>query len=407
MSDKRRLLIISQVYVPDPAAVGQYMHDLAARMVQRGWQVIVFTANRGYDEPSEKYKKKEVLEGVVIKRFPFSSFGKNSMFLRILAAAMFISQAFLQGLLTPNLNTILVSTSPPMASLAAVTISAFRKIKIVYWVMDINPDQAIILGLFGKDSIRVKIFNRLNRLTLNRAEEIVTLDEDMKLSLMKKLDVSEKISIIPPWPNQQHLGLSLKKNNLFRQRHDLSDKFIFMYSGNHSLAHPLNTFTEAALALQEVESVLFMFIGGGQGKTAINKLISMEKPANIISLPYQPLAETRHSLASADVHLVSIGEKMVGVVHPSKIYGALAIGRPILLLGPANCRLGVLIRDNRLGWQVEHGDTAGTVELIRQIIAMPRARLNEMGKRARQLTEKEYSRTVLLRRFSDILASKE
>lgn len=403
MAEQKRLLIISQVYVPDPAAVGQYMHDLATKMAQLGWQVIVFAANRGYDDPSVKYNKREELEGITVRRFPLSSFGKNSMFLRIMAAALFIIQTFLQGLFTAKLNRIVVSTSPPMISLAAVTISAVRKIKVVYWVMDINPDQAVIMGLFGKDSIRVKIFNRLNRLVLKRAEEIVTLDEDMKTSLTKKLDVSEKISIIPPWPHQEHLGLPQKKENLFRKRHNISDKFIFMYSGNHSPAHPLNTFTEAAQALQEEEMILFMFIGGGQGKTAIDKLISREKPTNIISLPYQPLAQTRKSLAAADVHLVSMGEKMVGVVHPSKIYGVMAIGRPILLLGPENCWLAALIRKYELGWQVEHGDIAGTVRLMGQIITMPGAELDQMGNRARQLTEKEYSRTLLLHRFSDIL----
>src|SRR5262245_40021051 len=76
---RRRLLIFSQVYVPDPACVGQHIADVAAEMVRRGYDVRVYTANRGYDDPSIKYPARETIRGVDIRRLPFSSFGKRSL----------------------------------------------------------------------------------------------------------------------------------------------------------------------------------------------------------------------------------------------------------------------------------------------------------------------------------------
>ena len=86
-SPTKTLLILSQVYVPDPASVGQHMADAATEMARRGYRVVVLAANRGYNDPSMKYPPSEVLDGVEIRRIPLSSFGKGSILMRVLAAA--------------------------------------------------------------------------------------------------------------------------------------------------------------------------------------------------------------------------------------------------------------------------------------------------------------------------------
>ena len=68
----KKLTIVSQVYPPDPAAVGQYLADIAKEMVNRGWQVLVITANNGYDDPSVRYPRTEMRDGVQIQRLPLS-----------------------------------------------------------------------------------------------------------------------------------------------------------------------------------------------------------------------------------------------------------------------------------------------------------------------------------------------
>ena len=94
------LLIISQVYVPDPASVGQHIADAAAEMARRGYRVIVYASARGYDNPSKRYPSRETLDGVVIRRLPLSSFGKSSITVRLIAQWIFLLQSIARGLLT-------------------------------------------------------------------------------------------------------------------------------------------------------------------------------------------------------------------------------------------------------------------------------------------------------------------
>src|SRR6185503_10863307 len=102
---------------------------------------------------------------------------------------------------------------------------------------------------------------------------------------------------------------------------------------NHSPANPLRTLLEATLGFKDRDDVRFFFVGGGLGKKEVETFAREHDVRNIISLPYQPLADLRYSLSAADVHVVSLGENMVGIVHPCKIYGAMTVGRPILYFG--------------------------------------------------------------------------
>ncbi len=54
-SKQPTLVIISQVYPPDPASVGQHMQDAAKALAQRGLDVRVLTSARGYNDSSAKY----------------------------------------------------------------------------------------------------------------------------------------------------------------------------------------------------------------------------------------------------------------------------------------------------------------------------------------------------------------
>src|SRR5882724_11863818 len=84
---KDTILIFSQVFIPDPASVGQHIADVAFELVRRGYRVRVYTSRRGYDDPTQKYPKREFINGVDVRRLPFSSFGKKSTFTRILGTA--------------------------------------------------------------------------------------------------------------------------------------------------------------------------------------------------------------------------------------------------------------------------------------------------------------------------------
>jgi hypothetical protein len=396
---RRTFLILTQVYVPDPAAVGQHMADAAAELVRRGNRVIVLTSDRGYDDPSVKYPRHEVLDGVEVRRVPLTSFGKSSIAMRLLGGFSFTLQAIVRSLPVRPLDAILVSTAPPMASVAAVAIAALRRAPIKYWVMDLNPDQLVALGVVGARSLVARVFDRLNRMVLRRAADVVVLDRFMAERVKAKLDVSAKLSIIPPWPHEDHLDPVAHEENPFRRQHGLDGKLVVMYSGNHGPSNPITTVLRAAQRLGDLPDLTFLFIGGGIGKREVDDAVG----PTIRSLPYQPLDQLRYSLSAADVHLVTVGDAIVGIVHPSKVYGALAVARPVLLLGPEESHVGELIREQGIGWRVSHGDVDGAERTLRLIARTPAAELAAMGARARALVAGRLSKAELCGRFCDVV----
>ena len=396
-----RILVLTQPYVPDPSTSGQHFHDAAAALVGRGHQVHVLAANRGYEDPGRKYPSRESRNGVTIRRIPLSSFGKSSTVVRVAGALSFVVQAIVRGLFSQKPDALIVSTSPPLCSLAALICSWLRGIPICYWVMDLNPDQIIKLGILKASSLPVRLMNWLNRLILGRAKRVILLDRFMAERVQRKLDVAEKTVVIPPWPHNDHSAQIDHASNPWRKKHVGDGRLVVMHSGNHSLAHPLDTVLQAALRLQDEEDLEFLFIGGGLGKRNIEALIERERPRNIRSLPYQPLETLHYSLAAADVHIVSVGNDVVGISHPCKIYGAMAAGRPILLLGPPSCHATDILRNHNIGWHIAHGDVNGAVEILREIRHTPRERLEEMGRTARELVRRHYSRNALRNRFCD------
>ncbi len=401
----KTLLILSQVYPPDPTSVGQHIADVAEAMAKRGYHVLVLTANRGYNDPSVKYASKELRDGVNVRRLPLSSFGKRSILLRLLGQASFLVQCIVRGLFIARLSCLLVSTSPPMCSVAALVISIVRRRPITYWLMDLNPDQMIEMGWIKASSPIVKVFNWFNRRILRRSTGIVALDRFMAERVLGKADVKDKLTVMPPWPHEGHLEVVAHEDNPFRKEHGLDGKFVIMYSGNHSVCTPLRTVLDAALQLQDEPRLVFMFIGDGTGKKEVDDTIAEHQPNNIRSLPYQPLSQIKYSLSAADVHLVVVGPREVGVRHPCKIYGAMALGRPILLLGPDPCHASDLVGENDLGWHIQHGDVDAAISTIKDMVDQDTGVLAEMGQRGKQIVNAQLSQDILCTRFCDIIES--
>lgn len=398
-----RLLILTQTYPPDPAAVGQHIADVARRMVERGWKVTVFTSRRGYDDPSRCYPWRETLDGVDVRRLPLSSLGKSGILIRLAAQASFIFQALAYSLFLREVTNVLVSTSPPFAGFAGCILKSLRGWPFVWWVMDVNPDQMVTSGRARASSPLVRIFDWMNRLTLSAAGSVIALDRFMRDRLLAKARIDEKLAVIPPWSHDTVQDDVPHEANPFRTAHGLQNSFVVMYSGNHGYSTPLDTLLAAAEQLEHERRLKFVFIGGGVVKVAIDEMVRRTAPPNIISLPYQPLADIRYSLSSADVHVVSLANEGVGIVHPCKVYGALAMGRPVIALAPRGSYVGDILTAHRAGWLVEHGDVAALVNLLRELVAMPRARLVEYGAEARSAALGEFRRETLLNRVCDIV----
>jgi hypothetical protein len=398
------LLLITQTFPPDPAAVGQHFGDVAATLADRGNRVTVFTAASGYHDSSFRYPRFEVTtEGVEVRRFRWSSFGKNGMILRLLAASSFMLQTLVQGVLTRDLQAILFSTSPPLVGVIATLIGMIRRVPIVYWVMDLNPDQLVALGHLKERGLITKILAGIDRFTLNRSTVVVALDTQMAARIRARTDQSSQIRIIPPWSPDNAPPPLPRNPNAFRSAHRLGEALVIMYSGNHSPSNPLDTLLETAVILRDQERLKFLFVGDGAEKRKVERYISENRLENVLSLPYQPRTELATSLSAADVHVVSLGDDFAGIVHPCKIYGAMAVGRPILYLGPAHSHLADIVSKYGIGWRVGHGDTTHAVEVLRNLLKTPLRELQAIGQSAREAVVRDFQASFLRNKVCDVL----
>lgn len=399
MSSAKSFVILSQVYVPDPAAVGQHIADVAEELSRRGHKVIVYTSKRGYDDPSVRYQSREQIRGVDVIRVPFASFGKSSIVVRLAGGFAFLAQAVTRALAAGKVDAVLVSTSPPIAPLGGIVLSALKGAKVKYWVMDVNPDQTVALGLAKPGSMSVRAFEWMNRMILSHADDVVVLDRFMSERMSAKGDVGDRMSIVPPWPAEDLAEPIPHERNPFRKEYAPEGKRVVMYSGNHGPSNPLTTILQAAKRVQDDPRLLFMFVGGGIAKAEVD---AVDSP-NIVSLPYQPLESVRYSLSAADVHLVTVGDAIPGIVHPSKVYGAMAVGRPILLVGPPENHVADIMSEVDIGWHVAHGDVDGAVRVLREIAAAPPSELLEKGERARAWIAARGGKAGMVGRVADIV----
>jgi len=398
------LLIISQVYTPDPAAVGQYMAESAESLAEQGYRVVVLTSDRGFDDPTQRFSSHEVVGGVEVRRLPWSHFGKSSITVRLLGAASFCLQALLRGLFLPHLRAVFVTTSPPMGSLVGWLLSLLRRVPMDFWVMDINPDQAVRLGLAKAGSFAVRLFDFFNRCVLRRARHVIALDRYMAETLRAKLPGQERaIEVLPPWPMEDHLKSVAHSENPFRRAQGWEDKLVVMYSGNHSLAHPLDTLLEATRHFRDDPRLVFAFIGGGLGKQQVEAFIAQEQPSNVVSLPYQPVDQIKYSLSAADVHVVAMGEAMVGLIHPCKVYGALSLARPVLYLGPKHSHAGEMLELAPMGWQVDHGDVDGMTQALEDVLMIGPEGRAAKGGAAEGLVESHFQKSRLVQQMISLL----
>jgi len=249
----------------------------------------------------------------------------------------------------------------------------------------------------------------MNRMTLRRAATIVPLDAYMAERLARKTDIAAKMVIIPPWPHteppadgEQGAVRLARAGKSFRNRHGFGDRFVVMYSGNHAIQHPLDTLLDVAGRLQHEPRIVFVFIGAGAGKAEVERRIAAGAK-NLVSFPYQPQNALEESLGAADLHVVSMGANVVGIVHPCKIYGALAVGRPVLFFGPRESHAGAIVEPFGIGWRVEHGDIEGAIAAIHEADTMGGDARTAMGQKAAGIVAAELSRRKLLSRMADLV----
>jgi colanic acid biosynthesis glycosyl transferase WcaI len=364
-----KVLLLNQCFHPDVASTAQHLSDLAVTLAERGHDVTVLASRRGYDNPTVRFPRREMWRGIKIVRIPSLGLGKRAKWRRAADFGSYLFSCLLQLIVLPRYDLVVALTSPPLISYLGALFVRGKGGRFVFWVMDLNPDEAIVAGWLRTDSFVARTLERMLRYSLHQADTVIVLDKFMKKRIMSKGIAAEKIAVIRPWSHDDVVRYNPTGRQSFRERHGLADKYVVMYSGNHSPCHPLDTLLHAAEQLKTHPRISFCFVGGGSEFKKVQGFARDQGLANITCLPYQPLDQLSASLSSADLHVVVMGEPFVGIVHPCKIYNILMIGSPTLVIGPAESHIGDILRDVRCNGQarvVAHGDVHTVVEHLKK-----------------------------------------
>jgi colanic acid biosynthesis glycosyl transferase WcaI len=362
-----KILLINQCFYPDVVSTAQHTGDLASALAESGHEVTVIASSRGYDDPALRFERKETWNGIRIFRVPCLPTGKGKRWKRTLNIGSFFLTCFARLLLMRRFDVVIALTSPPLISALAALFVRLRGGRFIFWIMDLNPDEAIAAGWLREGSRTARLLESALRYSAHTADRVVVLDRFMRDRLVAKGLPPAKLSVLPPWSHDREIQYDPLGRAAFRARHGLTGKYVVMYSGNHSPCHPLDTALEAARQLADDNSVAFCFVGGGSEHAKVRRFAAQHRLPNVLCLPYQPLSELAGSLSGADLHLVVMGQPFAGLVHPCKIYNVLAIGIPVLYIGPGSSHVGDIAgaHPHIPITRVEHGDAEMVVARIR------------------------------------------
>jgi len=228
----------------------------------------------------------------------------------------------------------------------------------------------------------------------------------MKERLIQKGGEEANIRVVPLWANAKTLFPVTPEQNSFRKEQHLEDKFVVMYSGNHSICHPLDTLLEAAQELRDEPEYVFVFIGDGERVKDVTDFKNKHQLGNIVQLGYQKRADTSHSLSAANLHVVIVGDPYVGIVHPSKIYGILAVQRPFLYIGPGDGAIYEITKEFEAGLgmrlHAKHGEHPATVSIIREIAALDQGRQSELEAFSRDMMSTRFEQQLVAKQLLDV-----
>jgi colanic acid biosynthesis glycosyl transferase WcaI len=393
-----KILIISQVFWPDNASVSQHLTDLAEELAKRGDEIHVLSSRKNYENPTILYKWEEVYKGITIDRIWQTGFGKSTRIGRLIDFTCFNLILFckLMFLQKGKYSVIIGLTSPPLVSFFGVITAKLKDSRFYYWTMDLQPELAIVSGYLKKDSLSAKMLLLLGNYIFKNADVIFTLDHYMADYIVKRGAAKEKIYINPVWPIMDQIYDGPMTENPFRIRHNLNDKIVVMYSGNHSVMHPLDTLLEAILLLKDDLRFIFVFVGGGVRKKDVTAMKLENNLENILQLPYQERNQIHYSLGAADIHVVIHGNGCTGFTHPNKIYGAMFIGRPIMYIGPEPSHITDILADCPGNISVKHSNAEKLVDELLLFVDKNDEEKKNIGQNNREYAIKNFNRSKLI-----------
>lgn len=271
-------------------------------------------------------------------------YNKKSFASRIISWAIsFIHSLFLIWFKYPNAALFLV-TNPPLN----LFLPLFCKNRYSILIFDIYPDLLVAQGITSKNSIFIKIWNKINKRVMNKAENVYTISNTMA-EVLSRYTKKNKIEVIQLWSHCETFKPLKKSDNPFLREIVREEKFIVLYAGNMGITHDMEVLVDVANELSNRDDILILYIGEGAKKKLIKQKIDMLQLTNCKILPYQPNEMLQYSIGSADIGVITLDSASGSLSIPSKTFTYLAVGSVILGICDDDSQLSHLIKKESLG----------------------------------------------------------
>lgn len=363
---KPSVVFFNRVYPPSRGATGRVLRDLARGFVRDGWSVTIITT--GTEDAREKDGPIKIIRlKAPVKKKSMRAY--LNVWMRMWWAGM--------GMSRPDL--IVTMTDPPLMVVAGDMMARAHKCKHIHWCQDLYPDVLPALGFKISDRVMNFLKARARR-AMKRADRVVVIGRCMARHLVRTGIEARKITLIPNWPDYELLApdprtrrpmsgkAAFRAANDGRPVHDIvkpfealfldsEPKFRVLYSGTLGRAHPVQAILEAAQILgQDHPEIEFVFVGDGPNFERLAQERTRRSLQNIRLMPYQPASRLRELMESGDIHLVSMRDDAAGFIVPCKVYSAIAVARPTILIGPFISEVARVLDDFQAGVVVPQGD---------------------------------------------------
>ena len=398
MSSRRkpRLLVLNQYYWPGVEATAQLLTELCEALAE-DLDVKVVT---GQLHGQEEQPHRSVHNGVEIVRVPSTSFERSKLFARASNYATYLTSALFGGLRGRRPDVVLCMTDPPIVANIALLVARRFRVPLVVISQDVFPEIAVQLKRL-ENPVVMSLLRGLVRSYLRRADRIVAIGDTMRERLEEKGAPAERMLVIPNWIDTTRLG-PLDKSNHWSRSWGVDKKFVVMHSGNVGHAQDLDSLIRAGTFLRDLDDLRIMIIGMGARHAELVALAELHEVDQVQFLYYQSREVLPQSLSAADVHVVGLAAGLAGYVVPSRLYGILAVGKPVIVAADPESETAQLVTEVGCGIVV----APGRPELLARAIRDAhdgKYDLEAMGARGREWVEREGDRTVAVRRYRDLL----
>jgi len=397
-----RLLFVNQYYWPDHASTAQHLADLAESLAAEGYECHVLTARSRYKPGEARPPAHEVHEGVHVHRVPATSLGRRATWARMTDYLSFYAGAMMKAMLLPRCDVVVTLTTPPLIGLVGTLLVRLWGSRHIYWSMDLHPDASLALSRMSLTNPFARLMSWLSGFVYRNALKVVVLGPYMADRIVLKGVVPERVATIPVWSQRDEIYPTPRASNPLRKALGLERAFVAMYSGNLGLAHSFEEFIAAAHRLRDRKDIVFLFVGDGPRLGEVKAAREDLGLDNIRLLDKVPRSQLQASLALADVHLISMRPEMTGIVVPGKLYGAMAVGRPAVFVGPEHCESADTIRDAGCGITVTPGDVDSLVAALLHL-ASDSSLARRMGERGRSAFRTSYERRLCCARWYELI----